>query len=542
MTLAATIRGHRWPPRSLTVLLTLSLPLVAAATPPVADLAAARARTLVIGKPADVVTLDPAATMSSGDFGPIDLAYQRLVRYEVKDGVPTGALLPDLAQSWQALDGGRVWQFTLAGGHCFDDGSAVTAEAVRFSFERLLSLGLGPAQALGGLRRVEVVDAATVRFHLAAPSPIFPLILALPPMSIVNPSVMAHAEGADQARGWLGRHTAGSGPYRLAGWQRGMRVTLTANPCRGAASAAPRQFERVVFKVLRDDAARRLQLARGDIDVFEGANAGSAPYLARLPGVTVASRPSPVIIALALNNQRAPLNDLRVRRALALATDAEALRTRLVGGFASPLHGVLPEGVPGYDARLAAPRRDVAAARALLAEAGLAKPLRLRLSYMPMSPLTEAIVLALQSQFAEAGIELALEALAPAAFSKVRAGDFDIAFGSWYADFPDPWTLMPFTYHSSAVGQGVNLARYANPAVDALLDAADATMDAPARLALYARAQQLIVADAPMVGLFVLHGVLAHRSALTGLAYNYSQPGTYNAAAMGRRVAGEGTR
>lgn len=539
-----TVAVKRAPPRwrlwgLLCGLFALLLPPMAAAAAPVGDLAAARARTLVIGKPSDVVTLDPAATMSSNDFGPIDLAYQRLVRYAAKDGVPTGALRPDLALRWQPLEGGRIWQFVLATGACFDDGSTVTAEAVRFSFERLLALGLGPAQALGGLQRVEVVDAQTVRFHLAAPSPIFPMILALPPMAIVNPKVLAHAEGGDHARGWLARHTAGSGPYRLASWQRGMRITLTAKHC---GAVAPRQFERVVFKVLRDDAARRLQLARGDIDVFEGANAGSAPYLSRLPGVVVVSRPSPVVIALALNNQRAPLSDVRVRRALALAADVDALRTRLVGGYASPLHGVLPEGVPGHDPALAAPPRDVAAARALLQATGVALPLRLRLSYMPVSPLTEAIVLALQSQLVEAGIDLALEALAPAAFAKVRAGEFDLAFGSWYADFPDPWTLMPFTYHSAAIGQGVNLARYANPAVDRLLDAADAAMDPPARLALYEQAQRLIVADAPMVGLFVLHGVLAHRAELSGLDYNFSQPGLYNAAAMARRAAGEGTR
>jgi peptide/nickel transport system substrate-binding protein len=494
----------------------------------------ARSRTLVIGKPSDVVTMDPGATINANDFGPIDLAYERLLRYAVRDGVPTGELVGELATAWRAVEGGRAWEFTLATGHCFDDGTPVTAEAVRFSFERLHTLGLGPAQALSGFQRVEVRDARTVRFHLAAPSPIFPMILALPPMAIINPRVMRHEEQQDQARGWLSRHSAGSGPYQLSSWQRGMRITMKANPCR---RPAPRHFDRVVFKVLRDDAARRLQLARGDIDVFEGANAGSAAYLARLPGVTLVSRPSPVLIALALNNQRAPLNDVRVRRALALAVDADALTRSVVKGFAATLHGVLPEGVAGHDAGIAAPQRDLAAARALLAEAGVARPLRLRLSYMPTSPLTEAVVLALQSQLAEAGVAVAPEVLAPAAFAKVRSGDFDIAFGSWYADFPDPWTIMPFTYHSAAIGQGVNLARYARPEVDRLLDAADTALDPRARLALYAQAQRLIVADQPMINLFALHGLLALRSDLLGLDYNFSQPGTYNAAAMSRAGA-----
>ena len=504
------------------------------------DDAAARSRTLVIGKPSDVVTMDPGATINSNDFGPIDLAYERLLRYAVRDGVPTGELIGDLAEDWRPVEAGRIWEFKLAEGHCFDDGTPVAAEAVRFSFERLRTLGLGPAQALAGFQRVEVLDARTVRFHLAAPSPIFPMILALPPMAVINPKVMAHEERQDQAAGWLSRHSAGSGPYRVTSWQRGMRITMKANPCR---RSTPRHFDRIVFKVLRDDAARRLQLARGDIDVFEGANAGSAAYLARLPGVTLQTRPSPVLIALALNNQRAPLSDLRVRRALTLAVDADALTGSVVKGFATTLHGVLPEGVAGHDASIPAPQRDLAAARALLAEAGVATPLRLRLSYMPTSPLTEAVVLALQSQLAEAGVSIAPEVLAPAAFAKVRSGDFDIAFGSWYADFPDPWTIMPFTYHSAAIGQGVNLARYARSEVDRLLDAADTTLEQGVRLALYARAQRLIVADQPMINLFALHGVLAFRSDLQGLDYNYSQPGTYNAANMSRAApAARGTQ
>jgi peptide/nickel transport system substrate-binding protein len=454
-----------------------------------------------------------------------------LLRYAVRDGVPTGDLVGELATAWRPLDGGRTWEFTLAGGHRFDDGTPVTAEAVRFSFERVMALGLGPAQALSGCQRVEVVDAQTVRFHLAAPSLIFPMILALPPMAIVNPAAMRHQEQNDQARGWLSRNTAGSGPYRVTAWQRGMRITMQANAYR---KPQPAQFSRVVFKVLRDDAARRLQLSRGDIDVFEGANAGSAASLSHLRGVTVAARPSPVMIALALNNQRPPLTDPKVRRALTLAVDVSAITRGLLKGYASPMRGVLPEGVAGHDAGMALPLRDLAAARAMLRDAGVARPLKLRLSYMPTSPLTEAVVLVLQSQLADAGVEIIPEVLAPAAFAKVRAGDFDIAFGSWYADFPDPWTLMPFTYHSSAIGQGVNLARYASPQVDRLLDTADTTVDPRARLALYAQAQRIIVGDQPMINLFALHGVLAVRSDLRGLEYNFSQPGTYNAATMSR--------
>jgi peptide/nickel transport system substrate-binding protein len=494
----------------------------------------ARTPTLVIGKAGDLSTMDPAVTAMFNDFAPIGLSYERLLRFVVHGGLPTGALEGELARSWRLDPDGRSWIFELHPGHRFDDGSEVTAEAVRFSFERCLRIGLGVAQALDGLQRVETPGRYTARFVLSQPSPIFPLILALAPMSVVNPLILRHEAGGDLARAWLSENTAGSGPYRVTSWLRGQRVVLATNP---HARVRPREFGRVVIKVVKDEASYRTQLRKGDIDIFEAVTPDAAVRLAGAPQVRVLEEPTPLVVALVPNNRRRPLDDVRVRRALAHAVDVRALVDSVMLGKASLVHGVLPQGVPGSDPGLPIPAHDPALARRLLREAGVAEGTRLTLSYVPSAVTSDTAALAIQSQLRDAGLDISLEVLAPSAVSKIRRGDFDLALGNWYADFPDPWPIMKFSFNSANVGEGLNISRYGDPAVDRLLNQAEVTMDDARRIGLYRQAQALIVADQPQVELFAVHGLLACRSDLEGLRYNFWQPGLYNAAEMTRRRA-----
>ncbi len=489
------------------------------------DLTAARQETLIIGKSSGLSSVDPGATIMFNNFGPMALAYERLLTYEINDGIPTGAVAGELAQSWHAENDGRTWLFTLKSNHRFDDGTVVTAEAVRFSFERTLKLGLGTAQALAGLKNIEVIDDHTVRFHLADPSPIFPLILALPPMVIINPAVMAHQQNDDMARAWLSENTAGSGPYRISAWERGQRIVLHPNPY---AAQQPQQFNKIVIKAVKDNASRRLLLERGNIDIFEGVSPDMVDKLSVLPGVTLFERPLPVIVAMAMNTTRPPFDNVQVRQAFSLAVDRAAIADGVVDGHASLMHGVLPEGIPGHDNTIPIVTRNLEQAKKLLAEAGIRPGTKFTLSYVPATTTIEATALALQSQLADVGIVVQLETLAPSAYAKVLQGDFDLTLSNWTPDFPDPWVVMQFAYHSTNAGEGYNLSRYANADVDRLLTAAERMMDSEQRIKLYREAQAIIVRDKPMVDLFTVHGLLAYRADLRGLKYNAWQPGIYN--------------
>ncbi len=121
---------------------------------------------LVIGKAADPQTLDPAVTIDNNDWTVTYPAYQRLVKYKTDNGKGSTDVEGDLAENWQASDDGKTWTFTLRKGAQFADGSPVTAEAVKLSFERLMRIKQGPSEAFPSGLRVDVVDPATVRFTL----------------------------------------------------------------------------------------------------------------------------------------------------------------------------------------------------------------------------------------------------------------------------------------------------------------------------------------------------------------------------------------
>ncbi|MGM1297849.1 ABC transporter substrate-binding protein, partial [Enterobacter hormaechei] len=156
--------------------LTLSAPLALAAVPK--DM-------LVIGKAADPQTLDPAVTIDNNDWTVTYPSYQRLVKY--KPG--TTEVEGDLSTGWKASDDQKEWTFTLADNAKFSDGTPVTAEAVKLSFERLLKINQGPSEAFPKDLKVDAVDEHTVKFTLSQPFAPFLYTLANDGASIVNPAV-----------------------------------------------------------------------------------------------------------------------------------------------------------------------------------------------------------------------------------------------------------------------------------------------------------------------------------------------------------------
>lgn len=259
---------------------------------------------LVIGKAADPQTLDPAVTIDNNDWTVTYPAFQRLVQYKTENGKGSTEVEGDLAESWQASDDQKVWTFTLKNDAKFADGTPVTAEAVKFSFERLLKIGQGPSEAYPKDLNVEVVDPLTVRFTLSSPFSPFLYTLANDGAAIINPAVMKE-HGADDAKGWLAENTAGSGPYMLQRWQKGQQLVLVPNPHYHGAKPA---FKRVSVKIIGESASRRLQLSRGDIDIAESLPVDQLAALKKEGNVAVDEYPSLRVTYLYLNNGKAPLN------------------------------------------------------------------------------------------------------------------------------------------------------------------------------------------------------------------------------------------
>ena len=486
---------------------------------------------LVIGKSGDLTTLDPAATPFNNDYSVIALAYEQLLAFVVEEGQPTGEVYGELAESWESDESGKVWTFKLRDGRYFDDGSPVTSTAVKFTFERILRVGRSPAQTVRAwLKEIEVLDDYRFRIHLNDVYPFIESLLALTNASIVNPAVTGHAIKGDNATAWLSEHTAGSGPYRLARWDRGERLTMTPNP---HAPGKPRQFERVVFRIIPDAAARRVQLEKGDIDIMEGVTQRWAARLDALEGVKVITAPSFEIYHVWINTQRPPLDDVRLRNALRKAVDYEGITANLLEGNAAAMRGVLLPGIPGYDPGLPLNARDLEGAKRLLVEGDYEPGLRLGL--LTGAPDPGSIAETLQSNFADMNVHLELLPHHATAYqSKLSSGEFDMALGGWYVDFPDPWALMNYMFVKRTVGEGGNYSYYVNDRVDDLLTLAASTVDPETRMQRYREAQRIIDEESPVIFLYAVNGLLALREDLEGLNYNMSQQLIYNAADMYR--------
>jgi peptide/nickel transport system substrate-binding protein len=485
--------------------------------------------TLVIGQAADAVSLDPAVSLGSGDGGVMALCYERLTAIDPgsADGVPVG----ELARSWEVSPDGLSWTFHLKDGHRFLSGRPVTAADVAASFQRIAKVGLSPSQGLFWMKSVEAVDPATVRFTLNFPFPALAKDLALSSGSVVDAkAVQDHAAGADSGQAWLGEHCEGSGPYSVKAWQRGQKITLIANP---NAVAPPVYFKTVAFKIVPEASSRRIELEKGDLDLIGGLGAAEVERYAALKGVTLeTSAASNSLSYLTLNTTRGALADVRVRRAIAKAVDYDALRDQVLRGQATTPTGLIPADVPGFDASKPAPRRDVAAAKALLAAAGHPSGLDLTMVVSQPGPVSELV----QADLADVGIRLTLQRMSPAAMDAARAsGDFDMLYDGWIMDFPDPFIFLNLVFTPAKDGGVGNFSHYDNPRVDQLLRAAMVEADPGRRAALYDQAQDQIMADQPIVMLFSPKLVIAHRDSVTGVRVNRYQPADLDVAAMARR-------
>ncbi|ENF0146771.1 ABC transporter substrate-binding protein [Shigella sonnei] len=240
------------------------LALVLATTFPVAH-AAVPKDMLVIGKAADPQTLDPAVTIDNNDWTVTYPSYQRLVQYKTDGDKGSTDVEGDLASSWKASDDQKEWTFTLKDNAKFADGTPVTAEAVKLSFERLLKIGQGPAEAFPKDLKIDTPDEHTVKFTLSQPFAPFLYTLANDGASIINPAVLKE-HAADDARGFLAQNTAGSGPFMLKSGQKGQQLVLVPNPHYPGNKP---NFKRVSVKIIGESASRRLQLSRGDIDIAD---------------------------------------------------------------------------------------------------------------------------------------------------------------------------------------------------------------------------------------------------------------------------------
>jgi len=312
--------------------------------------------------------LDPTAGAAS--------AISEVVLYNVFETLtkinPDSSTTPLLAQSWQVSEDRKTWTFALRQGVQFHNGAPFTAETVKFSFDRAAADGsTNKDKRFFANLQTRVLDAHTVQITTGTFEPNFLFYLGQGTAIMVEPQ---SAPGNATA-------PVGTGPYRLGRWNKGASVALDAWPQhRDAAKIALR---RATFRFIPDQAAQVAALLAGDVDVFPRVTARSVAQFqgdARFQ-VLVGDTLSKVI--LAMNHARQPLQDVRVRRAIAAAIDRQAVIAAAAEGYGQPIGSYYVPAAPGYVDTTAVNPYNVEKAKALLLEVGIKTPLEL---VMPLPP------------------------------------------------------------------------------------------------------------------------------------------------------------
>ncbi len=470
-----------------------------------------------------------------------DLVAQRVVLQFTHEALldwdpDTGALRPALAVAYEQGPDDRSWVFPIREGVRFSDGQPLTDADVVFPFEvsRRTKVPMGNlGDALGLIEAAEVRDRRLL------------LRLRYPGLSALSQAAtgylvmdrawflrrahdLAREQGAAKTADiWdlLGAYLPqvhlpgpGTGPYRLGTWRRGRDLQLVQNPCCWRHAARPDGWNLAGMRVLfvQEPAARLALLRQGAIDIFVDSNVrnllSSHPELAATYRVCIYDQLRGGNFVLVWNHRRRFLGDPRVRRALTMCFDREAIATGLMAGQGKMTSTWF---APGSAEAQGAPEplpHDPAAAGRLLAEAGVDGDHELALSVVIASgqPLHRRILELAQPALQDLPVKLRILPMEWAAMSaRLKAGDFD---GMLLFMSLDP-VEDPFpNFHSSQAGVGLNRMGYANPEVDRLLEQARRTSDPDQRRALYARFNEIFHEDQPLTLLvYPLTGVLLHK-------------------------------
>ena len=480
---------------------------------------------LVRAMTSEPATIDPQGAASSGLSLVMPYLFDTLVTRDVD-----GSLHPLLAESWETSEDGKAITMQLKLGVTFHDGSPLTAEAVKLTFDRYQEKGVKSPiySAVKEIGAVEVVDELTVRFTFDQPSATFWSTVTMPYAGILSPASIAAVDASGQG------NLVGTGPFMLGEWKAGQSLTLVANPAYawGAGfmenQGAPFLSE-LVFKVIPEATTQMAALEVGEVDVIFVNQPSHLQKLAANPELRTEEMVLNSLVYLGFNSQKGPFAEPLVRQALSHAVDKQQILDIALGGLGQLAYTPLPPTLLGFDPALKQYELgyDPDKARDLLQEAGFeatadgwqrdGQPLSALLLTSNRAP-NEAIATLLQSQLKAIGVPVEIQQLdSKAVQDATNAGAFDLLL--WRFEWNDPDGLRIFL-GSDAIGS-TNRTFYSNPDVDALLAQAAHELDPAVRHDLYVQAQQLILQDAPWQPLYNPVDVMAAREAVQGVKIGY---------------------
>ena len=424
---------------------------------------------------------------------------------------------PGVAESWEVSDDSLSWTFKLRPNNQWSDGTPLTSADVVYSFQRLMdpmtasqypslfyvlkngravNTGELPVEELG----VVAVDELTVRVDLETPAPFLPGLFS----NAFATTVPKHAiekYGED----WVKPGTmVSNGAFTLEVWESFDRIELVKNPNFREADTV--KLDRVIYYPTEDFNSALQRFRSGELDMSYEFPVSRFEWLQENLASETRITPALNTMYLSVNQTRPPLDDIRIRRALSLAMDRTAITDQVLQSGEIPAYGFVPEGMPGFTTGsfdyLDMPRSErIAEARRLLAEAGYGPQNPLRLNFRLMSQANRMrITAAIAAMWRPLGVIAEINnSEGKVLFADMRAGNFDIAFSGWVADYDD---AENFLYILKSESVNSNYSRYNSPEFDRLMAESYLIKDPAARQSKLQEAEQVMLNDHAVIPVF----------------------------------------
>lgn len=414
-------------------------------------------------------------------------------------------LIPWLAETWEQSEDGLTWTFHLKESVVFSNGRAMTAEDVKWTFDRLIdpATGSGNAFRVGGAdTTIEVVDDFTVNITTSS-------VIATLPVSLTSKSTGIMALESLEDDGTV-NVPIGTGPFVISEVEGTSRLLLTAN-ANYWQEGVP-YLDAVEITPITDDTTRDLALQGGEVDWIFTISPQNFEQLQADENVIVATAPRLAYDYFGLNLNREPFDDVNVRQALAYAIDRQQICDFAFFGLCVPTHGPTGSGTPWYFP-YAPYERNLDTARELLAAAGVGEGFTM--SIMTAIGFDETLrgAQVVQQQLAEIGVTVEIENVEFSEWlERQGAGEYDAFMLSWLGltDAED------YFYLQHRTGQTFNFTGYSNPEFDALVDEGRTVDDFDMRYGIYEQANRILVDDAPYIYMYVKQEVKAYSPAVQG--------------------------
>lgn len=458
------------------------------------------AKQLVIARPEDSDNLDPVTQDGNVNIWTFGLSMEGLVRAS-DDGK---SVEPWLAESWEISEDGTVYTFHLKPGIKFADGTPVTTADWIWSIERARDTEASAwAFAMEAIKSVEGPDENTLVITLNEP-----WVPILADLAMFNASVQSKAyydkvgaEGYTQA-------PMGTGPFYVSEWKKGEYLLLEKNP--NYWNPEEPKLDSVKFLVVPDDNSRVMQLQAGEVDAITFVPWNRMAELDADPNITAVGLPSTETRNLLMNNTIAPLDNVKVRRALAMATNKEELKEVALYGYGELATSFMsPNG--SYWSEPDFPAYDPEGAKALLAEAGFADGFDLTLSLDSGNTVNATMGTLLKEQWAKVGVNLNLETLEKGTINERMSNmTLQMQLRGWTSDMADP--SQQADYSCVYANAKCLFTGWQNAQAEELVAQAKVEADTTKRAELYKQIQQIFADDMPLIPMFYIPYPVAYRS------------------------------